>query len=210
MSTTALSEAMKPTPGDTNRLGGNHMLATTTKQGRRGKRPCRQGAKVSRSEKCTETEACRRCQENPRSVCTACTQRRRRAAQLRDEGGLSVEQIAARMRLALPRVERLLEEEDQYRDLQQFVCNSVPVAVLQDLICRAEREDPALTTTAIAQRAGYSSRLALQRAVGLEPTARRIRGSKQYPPKLETTVEVAIASKIVRALGFAPHEIPGL
>ncbi|HTZ65524.1 MAG TPA: hypothetical protein VMB51_15575 [Solirubrobacteraceae bacterium] len=110
----------------------------------------------------------------------------------------------------MPRVQRLLEEEAQYRDLQQYVCNFVPAALLRDLIRRRQRADPALTKTEIAKRAGYSSRLGLLRAVGLEPTARRVRAGKEYPPKLETTVEIAVASKIVRALGYAPHEVPGL
>lgn len=156
------------------------------------------------------TEGCKRCRENPRSVCVACTQRRRRATQLREQDGLTVEQIAVRMRLTVPRVQRLLEEEVQWRDLQQYVCNSVPAVLLQDLIRRRQLEDPALTKEEIAKRAGYSSREALLRAVGLEPTARRVRAGKVYPPKLETSVEVAVASKIVLALGFAPHEIPGL
>jgi hypothetical protein len=130
--------------------------------------------------------------------------------QLREQDGLTVEEIAARMRLTVPRVQRLLEEEVQWRDVQQYVCNSVPAVLLQDLIRCRQREDPALTKEEIAKRAGYSSREALLRAVGLEPTARRVRGGKVYPPKLETSVEVAVASKIVLALGFAPHEIPGL
>lgn len=74
--------------------------------------------------------------------------------QLRERGGLTVQQIAARMRLTVPRVQRLLEEEGQYRDLQQYVCNSVPAALLQDLIRRRQREDPALTKEEIAKRAG--------------------------------------------------------
>jgi hypothetical protein len=130
--------------------------------------------------------------------------------QLREQDGLTDEQIASRMCLTLPRVQRLLEEEAQWRDLQQYVCNSVPAALLQDLIRRRQQEDPALTKDEIAGRAGYQSREALLRAVGLQPTARRVRGGKVYPPKLETSVEVAVASKIVLALGFAPHEIPGL
>jgi hypothetical protein len=130
--------------------------------------------------------------------------------QLHEENGLSVEQIAEKMRLAIPRVERLLEEEAQYRDLQQFVCDSVPTALLQDLIRRRQREDPALTKTAIAERAGYSSLLGLLRAVGLEPTARKVRGGNEHPPTLRTSIDVAVASRIVRALGYAPHEIPGL
>jgi len=156
------------------------------------------------------SEGCKRCQANPTSPCVACTQRRRRAMQLHEENGLSVEQIAEKMRLAIPRVERLLEEEAQYRDLQQFVCDSVPTALLQDLIRRRQREDPALTKTAIAERAGYSSLLGLLRAVGLEPTARKVRGGNEHPPTLRTSIDVAVASRIVRALGYAPHEIPGL
>jgi AraC-like DNA-binding protein len=191
-----------------NSLGGSDPFASTTQQGRRT-RKARPETKVSANETPT-TEGCKRCRENPRSVCVACTQRRRRAMQLREQDGLTDEQIAARMRLSLPRVQRLLEEETQYRDLQQYVCNSVPAALLQDLIRRRQREDPALSIEEIATRAGYKSRLALQRAVGLEPTARKVRASKVYPPKLETTVDVAIASRIVCALGFAPHEIPGL
>jgi len=165
---------------------------------------------VSASTRCTTSEGCKRCQENPRSPCVACTQRRRRAMQLYEHDGLSIEQIADKMQLTVPRVERLLEEETQYRDLAQFVCDSVPTRVLQELIRRRQLEDPALTKTAIAERAGYSSRLALLRAVGLEPTARKVRGGKEYPPTLRTDIDVAVASRIVRALDYAPHEIPGL
>jgi AraC-like DNA-binding protein len=129
---------------------------------------------------------------------------------LQEHNGLTVEQIADTMGLTIPRVERLLEEETQYRDLQQYVCNTVPAALLQDLIRRRQREDPALTQNEIAKRAGYSTQQALARAVGLEPTARRVRAGKEYPPKLETSAEIAVASKIARALNYAPHEIPGL
>jgi AraC-like DNA-binding protein len=130
--------------------------------------------------------------------------------QLKEHDGLTVEQIADSMRLSVPRVERLLEEETQYRDLQQYVCNSVPTAALRDLIHQRQREDPALTKAAIADRAGYSSPRVLLRAVGLKPTARTVRGTKQYEPTLRTTIDIAAASRIVRALGYAPHEIPGL
>lgn len=129
---------------------------------------------------------------------------------LQEHDGLAIEQIAEAMRLTIPRVQRLLEEETQYRDLQQYVRDSLPTAVLQDLIRRRQVEDPALTKEAIAERAGYSSRLALLRAVGLRATARKVRGARQYPPTLRTTIDIDAASRIVRALGYAPHEIPGL
>jgi len=162
------------------------------------------------SEGCKQTHHCQTCEKNPRGACPACTQRHRHAAMLRDENGLSLTEIASRMRLAEPRVERLLEEHDQYTDLQRYVLNAIPVEVVQALIKRRQNDDPGLTKEQIACASGYASRLALLRAVGLYPNARvRARG-KEYPPKLRTTIDVGAAGRIVQALGFAPHEVPGL
>lgn len=77
-------------------------------------------------------------------------------------------------------------------------------------IRRRQREDPGLTQAEIEIRAGYTSTIALQRAVGLAPSARIVRRGKEYPSALRTQIDVAVANKIVRALGFAPHEVPGL
>jgi len=79
----------------------------------------------------------------------------------------------------------------QYRDLQQFICDSVPTALLRDLIRQRQLEDPALTKTAIAESAGYSNLQALQRAVGLEPTPRR---GKDRPPTYQTSIDIGIAA----------------
>ncbi len=165
---------------------------------------------MSRSETWTQTDGCKRCQEHPERVCVACTQRRRRAAQLREQDGLTVEQIATRMRLAVPRVQRLLEEEDQYRDLQQYRGDRIAVDTVQALLKQRQAEDPALTQQQIATAAGYGSRIALLRAIGLEPTAKTVRRGKEYPPELRSSIDVDGAGRIVRALGFAPHEIPWL
>jgi hypothetical protein len=136
---------------------------------------------VTTASEARTTRGCKRCQENPRSPCVACTQRRRRAMDLKENAGLTVEQIADAMRLTVPRVDRLLEEETQYRDLQQYVCDSVPTAILRALIRECQLQDPALTKTAIAERAGYSSRQALLRALGIEATARTVRGARSTP-----------------------------
>jgi hypothetical protein len=193
------------TPAANSRRGSERSVSIA-RQGQRGERLRRQGAKVSAS----ETNGCKRCAENPRSPCVVCTQRRRRAMRMLEDDGLTVEKIAEVMRLTIPRVERLLEEEAQYRDLQQYVCDSVSTALVRDLIRQRQLEDPALSKETIARRAGYSSRLALLRAVGLSATARKVRGDRQYPPTLRTTIDVDAAGRIVRALGYAPHEIPGL
>jgi hypothetical protein len=191
-------------------LGGPAPRAAITQHCQPGKRPRRQGANVSRSETCASTEGCKRCRANPRSPCVACTQRRRRATQLHEQDGQSAEQIATTMRLSVPRVERLLEEEAQYRDLQRFICDAIPVETLQALIRQREREDPTLTHAKIAREAGYARTLSLLRAVGLEPTAKALRRGREYPPELRTHIDIGVASRIVRALGFAPHEVPNL
>jgi transposase len=140
----------------------------------------------------------------------ACTQRRRRAIELHERHGLTVSEIAAKMRLSEPRVNRLLEEEAQIRDLQQYKRDSVPVEPIQILMAQRQEEDPTLTQGAIARLAEYKSRTALLRALGLAPTARLIRGGREYPPEHRRTIDVGAAGRIVRALGFAPHEIPYL
>jgi hypothetical protein len=114
------------------------------------------------------------------------------------------------MRLSSARVERLFEEAAQIQDRQQYVLDSLPVAQIQELIKRRQEEDPTLTHDRIATAAGYKHRSTLLRAIGLAPTARTVKNGKEYPPKLNSQIDVAAASRIVRAIGFAPHEIPGL
>jgi transcriptional regulator with XRE-family HTH domain len=140
----------------------------------------------------------------------ACTQRRRRAIELLEQHGLTVQEIARKLRLTVPRVNRLLEEEAQIRDLQQYKCDSVPVEQIHALLLQRQEEDPTLTKERIARLADYGSRTALLRALGLEPTARMLRRGREYPPEHRKRIDVGAAGRIVRALGFAPHEIPDL
>jgi transposase len=179
-------------------------------QGQRIKEARRQGAKVSRSAKCKTTEGCKRCLANPRQVCVACAQRRRRAVELAEKDGLSVQEIAARMGLSIPRVERLFEEEAQIRDLQQYKCDSVPVETIQELVEARQAEDPSLTQERIAQLAGYTNRIKMLRALGLAATQRRIKNGREYPAKIHKTIDVGAAGRIVRAIGIDPYEVPDL
>jgi hypothetical protein len=163
---------------------------------------------VDRSAKCTTTRGCKRCQANPRRVCVACAKRRRRAVELAERDGLSTEAIAAKMRLTVPRVNRLLEEEAQIRDLEQYKCDSVPVKSIQALVATRQAEDPALTQERIARLAGYTSRIAMLRALGLAPTARAVKKDREYPPEFRESIDVGAAGRIVRAVGLAPYEVP--
>jgi hypothetical protein len=130
--------------------------------------------------------------------------------QLHEQEGLSAAEIAARMKLTGARVERLLEEEAQFRDLQQYICDSVPVEVIQVLVRQRQEEDPELTQDELARVCGYESRVGLLRVLGLAATAKTVRRGKEYPPHVHTEIDVETASRIARALGFVPREIPGL
>jgi hypothetical protein len=120
MSTTQPPTAASPPGGSTNSSGGKTLAAPTKEQGRRkGSPDHRPGSTASRSELCQQTiGGCRRCAEYPDRRCPACVQRRRRAIQLLEEGR-SIEQIAAAMRLTVPRAERYVEEEELARDLSR-------------------------------------------------------------------------------------------
>jgi hypothetical protein len=207
---TRLDNATPVASAPLNSRRGSGASAPILKQGRRDKESRGQGATVTRGAKCKTTTGCKRCQANPRRVCVACAQRRRRAVELAEQDGLSTEAIATKMRLSVPSVDRLLEEEAQIRDLQQYKRDSVPVESIQALVAARQAEDPSLTQAAIARLAGYTSRIAMLRALGLAPTARAVKKDREYPPEFRQSIDVGAAGRIVRAVGLAPHEVPDL
>lgn len=128
---------------------------------------------------------------------------------LLENHGLSAEQIATKMHLGLPRVARLIEEEEQVRDLQRYKLDTFPVSQLKELYdCRLE-ENPTLTQAGIA-RSAKMARINLRRAIGESPAATRVLNGERQPGEMLSEVSVETAARIVRALGIAPREIPGL
>ena len=201
-----------PPSGSPNSPGGKAPKAPTTDQGRRkGSLDHRPGSTTSRSELCTNTiGGCRRCAEYPDRRCPACVQRRRRAMQLLEEGR-SIEQIAASMRLTVPRAERYIEEEELARDLAHHRCDQIPAARIRKLYDQRRDEDPTLSMARIARTAKLD-RGAISAALGPadvthddDHTSRAPEGSEDH-----TLVGVEVAARIVQALGFAPHEVDGL
>jgi hypothetical protein len=123
---------------------------------------------------------------------------------------MSVERIAAKMRVGVRRAERLIELEHDRRDLEQYRCDTVPVERIQRLVSERQEQDPSLTLGKLAGLAGHKSRISFERLLGYAPTAAATKNGKHYPARLNTTISVQAAGPIVRALGYAPHEIPGL
>lgn len=156
------------------------------------------------------TGGCRRCQTQRGGVCVPCAARaRRRALGLREKHGLRDEQIAARLQVSLERARRLIEEAEQLRDLEQYKRDSIPVQPIRALFERRLEEDPTLSQARVAKLA-KTDRVELRRALGLSPTASRNVDGELRPGKLRTQIAVELASRIVRALGVAPREVPWL
>jgi hypothetical protein len=122
------------------------------------------------------------------------------------EQGLTIEQIAASLRLPVPRTKRYIEEEETARDLARYQCDQIPAARIRELYRQRQGEDPTLSKTTIA-RAADLDRGVVSGALGHAPEAGDAESERQDDRVL---VSVDVAARIVRALGFAPHEVDGL
>jgi hypothetical protein len=143
-------------------------------------------------------EVCARCVKTGRT-CPSCVQRRRRAWSLVRERGETVEMAAAIMRLRPERVQELVAEEDDRRELQSFKCDSIPVWLTQTVIEDALARDPCLTVGEIAHWLDMPQADFERAFLGKAKAGR--------PPKRR--VNVSSASRLMIALGRAPNELTG-
>ncbi|MGA2163146.1 MAG: hypothetical protein ABSH36_01600 [Solirubrobacteraceae bacterium] len=142
-------------------------------------------------------------------ICPACAARLRHRALALHQKGLSPHEIAGHLNVTLPQTRRLIEEAEQLRDLQQYKRDLIPVAPIRELFERRLEEDPTLNQIRVAAKA-QTDRIELRRALGMQPTASRLIRGERRPGKTRTEITVEMASRIVKALGVAPHEIPWL
>ena len=158
----------------------------------------------------TATEAfCEWCVEHPSRPCPACNARRRRAVRLVEGNDLPIDEAARQMRLPVPRVERLLEEEADRRTLVQFRQTHIENAPLRELFHALRRSDPTLSAAELGRRVGTSA-IQVERWLGLQPTAPKTDGrGRTYPGRNLTTISVETAGRLARAMGYAPCEIDG-
>ncbi len=158
----------------------------------------------------TARNSCERCEAFSGGVCAACrARRRRRAIELRDKNGLTVQQIAEQLNITVAHAARLIEEAEQLRDLEQYRCNAIPVAPIRELVQRRLKEDRTLSQARLAA-AVQTDRIELLRVLGLQPTASRMVRGQRRPGALRTEISVEMAGKIVKALDIAPHEVAWL
>lgn len=156
------------------------------------------------------SDSCEWCERHPYSKCVACTHKGRHALALIKEHGLSVQETAASMRVTVARVRRLIEREQDRRELASYRCDAVPVGEIQRLLEQRCDEDPTLTHAKVARMAQSRSRTHFERVLGYAPHSATTKAGRHYPARYSTTIDVHAAGVIVRALGIAPHEVSGL
>lgn len=141
--------------------------------------------------------SCARCTQIGRT-CPSCVQRRRHAWSLVHKQGETLESAATIMRLAPENVRRLVDEESDRRELARFKCDSIPVELTRAAIEYALARDPYLTLGDIARWLDMCQSDFERAFLGKGKTDRR-----------KARVNVSSASRLMIALGRAPHELPG-
>ena len=146
-------------------------------------------------------DGCRRCAADPeRTRCSYCTRRRREVGELADEGA-SIEQIARLKGLTERWARVLLADEYSIREREALRCNRVPVEMVLELVERWQQRAPEYNTwSELARRMRYRSQHTLRRALGAVTKDGRKR----------ETVDVELAARLVRAMGFTPCEFDWL
>ena len=142
-------------------------------------------------------ETCSRC--NDRGTCPSCAQRRKRAWRLVTVDGLSCEEAAAPMRATPEQVRLLVTKERDRQDLARYRLNLIPTERVRAFLERQQQRDPRLTRAEVAHYLDMKQ-IDLDRQLGYEPGKN---GHRQR------NVRVEAASRLVIALGRAPHELDG-
>jgi hypothetical protein len=142
-------------------------------------------------------DTCLRC--NGGRTCASCAQRRKHAWRLVIVEGLSCEEAAARMRLTPEQVGLLVAQERDRRDLARYRLNMIPTERVRAFLEREQKRDPRLTRAEVAHYLDMKQ-IDLDRQLGYEAGKN---GRRQR------SVRVEAASRLVIALGRAPHELDG-
>lgn len=139
------------------------------------------------------------CSCEGRGTCRSCAQRRKHAWRLVTVDGLSDNQAAKRMRLTPGRVRLLVAQECDRRDLQQYRLDMIAADRVRAFLEREQERNPDYT---LAELAHYMNmkQIDLARQLGYEPGKNGRRQRK---------IGIEAASRLVIALGRAPHELDG-
>jgi hypothetical protein len=142
-------------------------------------------------------ETCPRC--SGAGTCASCGQRRKRAWRLVTVNGLSYEETAIRMRLTPGQVDLLVAQERDRRELARYKFNLIPTERVRAFLEHEQQRNPGLTRAEVAHYLDMKQ-IDLDRQLGYEPGTNG---------RWQLNVRVEAASRLVIALGRAPHELDG-
>lgn len=125
--------------------------------------------------------------------------------------GRTVGEIAERMNLTPRRVVRLLEASEDREVLRALRKDTIAVTLVRDLFVAWRAADPDNRSyLELARLAGYDSSSRAQRLLGVIATSRVSKDGTVYPGRILTEISCENASRLVRAMGHLPCEIPWL
>jgi hypothetical protein len=133
------------------------------------------------------------------ATCRSCAQRRKHAWRLVEKLGLTYEQAGDRMRLTPARVRLLVAQERDRLDLKRYELNQIPTERVRAFLERELERNPGLTRAELAHYLNVRQ-IDVDRQLGYEPGRT---GRKQRH------IGIPAASRLVIALGRAPHELDG-
>lgn len=158
-----------------------------------------------------ESSRCASCREHPDRLCKSCAARRRAAVRRFEQRREAVTEIARQMRLSTWRVMRLIEESYDRRELHDLAEREIAIELVRQRFEAWRREDPEEHTfLELARLAGFDCSSRVQRLLGTIPTSDVVKGGVVYPGRIRTTISCENGGRLVRAMGHAPAEIPGL
>lgn len=145
------------------------------------------------------TKASGRCACGGRGTCRSCTQRRLRAWRLVTRDGLTETEAAKRMGTTAAQVRRLIAQEREQQDMKAFKQDSIETATVRAFVDQELERDPELSRSLLAHWLNMQQ-VDLDRQLGY--SARR-------GGRIQRRIGIPAASKVVIALGRAPHELDG-
>ena len=146
-------------------------------------------------------DGCGHCAAHPECTrCEYCTRKRREIGRMADQGA-SIEEIARRKGITERWASALLADEHSVREREALRCDAVPVEIVLEAVERWLARAPEYNTwSELARRMRYRSQHTLRRALGAVAKDGRRR----------TMVDVELAGRVVKEMGFAPCEFDWL
>ena len=126
---------------------------------------------------------------------------------------IELEAAESELEERLEDLERQCPGEDwwSYSDRQQTAIihgSAIPNRIIRELV-EAWQQRTRRGTGGLAAMVGISDE-ALRRSLGMVAIPGRVKYGRLYPSRMQRTITIEAAARVVRALGIPPCEVPGL